>query len=149
CGISEQIDNWPPLDFLCHSLIENWQQGKFGLHYHIETSRRLLNRPAGKHCARFENPVKDLMLNGRTRLIENIHVDSRCGGSGRQDAAMLVPIINHLDLPEEFGFRPLPAMVWLQTLDECPYGAANTAPYARHHMGGTTPDFPDEMLGTF
>ncbi|MFL5474198.1 MAG: hypothetical protein ACJ8A6_00740, partial [Gemmatimonadales bacterium] len=52
---------------------------------------------------------------------------------------MLIPIVDFLDMGKEGSFWPLPAVVWLQPLNECPHFAGD----ARHLVAHTAEIFPE------
>ena len=137
-GTSDGADDWLPPDFSRHSRIENWKNVNFGLHAHIATSGWMLNRPPDQYCIRLENPIKNLVLDGCTREVTEAWVDSFCRRKSGKQGAMLVQVVDDLDLPEKRGLRPLPAMVWLQPLDQCLYAPRDS----RHLVTNTSIPVP-------
>ena len=128
-GISKCADDWNPVDLLRRGMVENWNECKMGLHLHFGTSLAIASLEPGQYCARFENPTKSLLRkqfhrSGNHKV--HVAVMNRCR-SGHK-LAVLVPVVNGPQLPEQRGLRPLPAVVWLQALDECSYAT----PHAGH-----------------
>jgi hypothetical protein len=128
-------EHWPTSDFLGKSLVELWHDGRYGLHCHLRTVVVVGHVPPNEYCIRFENgseilnpPENDAALDPKNRL------GKHRGRPSRRQRTVLVPVGNGAQLPEQRGLRPSPAVVWLQTLDECPHAARHARqvlPHAR------------------
>jgi hypothetical protein len=124
-GPAECVDQWRPLDWFRHSLIEHWKKCKFGIHVHLVASiEGPLQLNTRYYCARFEN-ASEFLFTGNTRRVgrRDGDVQKRIHNRRRRnrEGAVLVPVGDYVKLPKEPGFWPLPAVVWLQALDKCSY----------------------------
>jgi hypothetical protein len=124
---SQRRDDWQPADLLRHSVTENWHQRKFGVHVHFGTNLAVAHLQPGDYCARFDSP-SEAFLQQQACLTADRQVQTRSfEGRGRGgEGSVLVPIVDYLYVPEQCGFRPLPAVVRLQPLHCCPYATRNT-----------------------
>lgn len=108
----QRRDDWQPSDLVGRSVTENWHQRKFGIHLHFGTSLTVAHLEPDDYCAHFEVPSEAFLA-------------SQASGSGGRQGSMLVPIVDYRYVPEECGFRPLPAVVRLRPLHCCPYSTRN------------------------
>jgi hypothetical protein len=132
-SFAQRANYWSSPDRLWHSIIENWLQGEYGIHLHFGTNLAIAHLKAGNYCARFERPP-EFFFSKQSRLASDNQIQSRIrkGGRRRQEGAVLVPLVNNVNLPKQLGLRPFPAMIWLQPLDQCSHPAGNS----RHPLGG-------------
>jgi hypothetical protein len=120
-------NDWKPPNLFGHSFVENWMKLRFGIHVYICASASLAECGPRNFCARFEAPPKGFFTeyggipsdpNGECRV-------SYKGGSGKRKA-VLVPVVDFLQLQEQERFRPLPTVVRLQSLNSCAYAPCDT-----------------------
>lgn len=146
-GVIQHLEHWPPSDFLGHSLIKLWDDGRYGLHLHFRTAFCVGHLPAQQYCVRFENGSKYFdVLDNRFPSGAKHRLGDHDTRANRRQRSVLVPIGNRSNLSEQRGCRPTPTMVWLQALDECPHSTSDTghhvarpAKSARLSLGGLPP----------
>lgn len=138
-GKDEDVSGVESGDWFRHGLIEHWTKRKFGIHVHFLIVRPCGQLDTGYYCSRFERPREDLMRMNNAGRITNAHTKNRTANErrGRQhELTMLVDIVDFLNMPEPHGFRALPSMIWLQTLDNC----KNATRDARHPALSVLPE---------
>jgi hypothetical protein len=133
-GVSDEFagagDEWnysDPAHTFGHSIIEHWLQFKLGLDVHFRANERFasFNLDAGDYCARFENPIQGLEVQYGSKIVNDIVERTLSGDACSGDHAVLVPVIDFLKLSQQKHFWPLECMVWLQFLNDCPYGVCD------------------------
>lgn len=113
------------LDMLAGNLlrasnIKDWEQGKFGigceLVAHVDISDGL---KAGHYLARLDSALKFFLL-ANIDAARHLKSDVRVSNRGRRDSkrAVLVPVADRLQLPQQLGVRPLPAVIGLYALND-------------------------------
>src|SRR5215211_1200974 len=127
--ILQRRDDWQPANLLMRSVIENWHESKLGLHVHFGTRLDVAYLKPGDYCARYDPPTEAFLASQADRSAHR-QIQSRSLKSRRRgrQGFVLVPIVDYRYMPEQLGFRPLPAVVRLQPLHCCAYAACN----ARH-----------------
>jgi hypothetical protein len=126
----QSADYWDSAERLRHTVIENWNRGKTGFHVHFGISAiARTEMETGEYCARFEPPPKcRLAKHSSGSRYCDFHLRLLSVRRRGRKCAMLVPIVDFLDVTKEGRVWPLPAVVWLQPLNKCLHFAGD----ARH-----------------
>ncbi|WP_417617707.1 hypothetical protein [Parasphingorhabdus sp.] len=105
-------------DFTRHSLIKGWIDRKFGVIFYFRPDLGISGHGARNYLITFDPSSENFMSRNRSAA-RNTQFDIKFGDNGRgyRKGAMLVPVIDGLELTKKLSFRQFPAVVGLHTFD--------------------------------
>lgn len=105
-------------------LIEGWIERKIGVIIYFRADFGIAGHGSADYLLTFDPPSKNRMMLDR-RFADNpkLHVDLGNCRRRHSKGAMLIPVLDGLELPEKTGLRPFPSVVGLHTFNETEHPA--------------------------